>query len=57
MQNPGSENQKLDLMFRKYASKSLNFDSQKRNRVSQYTPKYRAPQSIPATQEDDDFDF
>jgi hypothetical protein len=51
------QNQKLDLMFCKSASKSLNFDSQKRNSVSQYAPKYRAPQSIPATQEDDDFDF
>ncbi len=51
------QNQKLDLMSRKSASIFLNFDSPKRRRAAQYTPKHRVLESIPETQEDDDFEF
>jgi hypothetical protein len=49
------QNRKLALMSRKSASKSLNFNSPKRKRAVPFPPKHRAPQTIPATQEDDDF--
>jgi hypothetical protein len=51
------QNRKRDLMSRKSASKSLNFDSPKRRRIAPYTPKHRAPEIIPATQEEDDYEI
>jgi hypothetical protein len=41
----------------KTASKSLNFDSPKRERAAPFSLKHRAPQLIPATQEDEDFEY
>jgi hypothetical protein len=43
-------------MSRKSASKSLNFDSPKRRRAAPFSPKHRAREQIPATQEDEDYE-
>jgi hypothetical protein len=51
------QNRKLDLMSRKSASKSLNFDSPKRRRTAPYTPRHRAPEIIAETPEEDDYEF
>ena len=50
------QNRKLSLMSRKSASKSLNFDSPKRRRAAPFSPKHRAREQIPATQEDEDYE-
>ena len=51
------QNRKLELMSRKSASKSLNFDSPKRRRTAPYTPRHRAPEIIAETPEEDDYEF
>jgi hypothetical protein len=51
------QNRKLELMSRKSASKSLNFDSPKRRRTAPYTPRQRAPEIIAETPEEDDYEF
>ncbi len=51
------QNRKLSLMSRKSASKSLIFDSPKRRRAAPFSPKHRAREQIPATQEDEDYEF
>jgi hypothetical protein len=50
------QNRKLSLMSRKSASKSLNFDSPNRRRAAPFSPKHRAREQIPATQEDEDYE-
>ncbi len=51
------QDRKLALMSRKSASRSLNFGSPKRKRAALFSPKHRGPQTMPATQEDDDFKY
>jgi hypothetical protein len=50
------QNRKLSLMSRKSASKSLIFDSPKRRRTAPFSPKHRARELIPATQQDEDYE-